>query len=671
VKSVILALALIIMLGVGLIFKEPHQSPEAKPTESAVTNVGQTITGITAVSLDGNSVKVPIANAKATVIALSSVTCPLSQKYEPTLATLEDSYSKRGVKFVFVNPTSTESAGEMKRLVRRLKLDGPYIHDPKGLWVKALGAKTTTEIFILDKSGKLVYRGAIDDQYAIGAALPEPKHRYLADALNAVLAGKPVKAPVTSAPGCLLNSEPTEAAEPIPTYHGKIQHIIQRSCMPCHRPGGVAPFALDSYEAVESRSKMIEFAVEEGIMPPWFATEGGPWRNDISLPEADKAALKAWVNGGAPKGDPKDAPVPVTYESGWTIGKPDAVFQLPEPVKIKESGVMPYVNINVPTNFTEDKWVEKIEVVPGDRRAVHHVLVFVRTARSANLNRLQRLADPDARDELSGFFGVYVPGNSALTYPKGMAKRIPKGAVLRFQLHYTPYGQASTDQTKIGFVFAKEPPKSEVRTASIANLRFSIPPGADNHRVDAQIRVPTDVKLLSFLPHMHVRGKAARYELEAGGKVTTLLDVPQYDFNWQLNYVLLEPRSVNAGETLKFTAWYDNSDKNPANPDSTKTVRWGPQTFDEMHLGYIEYIIPGEQLGEGRLGIRRRPGGVGAGAGAGVEATFRRLDRNSDGFVTESEAGTLWDRIKDGDTNGDKRLTLEEARNRFGGGQRQ
>ena len=654
-------------LGAGLLVSAP-QNREGKPIEGNLLNVGHTFTGLKGVALDGKEVTVPVAGAKGTVIAFSSVTCPLCQKLEPTLASLEDSYSDRGVKFVFLNPSTIESAGEMKQLVQRLKLDGPYVHDPKGTWTKALTAKTTTETFLLDPSGKLIYRGAIDDQYAIGAALPAPKNRYLANAIDAMLAGKPVPVAVTEAPGCLLNTEPLPMEDATPTYHGQIQHIIQRSCLPCHRPDGVAPFSLDSYEAVKGRASMLRYVIDEGIMPPWFATEGGPWRNDMSIPDEDKAALKAWIEGGTPKGDPQQAPTPIKFESGWTIGKPDAVFQLPEPVAIKESGVMPYVNVNVPTNFTEDKWVDRIEVIPGDRRAVHHVLVFIRTEETANLNRREQVANQDARDELGGFFGIYVPGNSALVYPDGLAKRIPKGAILRFQLHYTPYGQASKDQTKIGFRFAREVPKSEVHTASVANVRIAIPPGADDHKVEAEIQVPTEVELLSFLPHMHVRAKAAKYELTAGGKTTTLLDVPRYDFNWQLNYVLAEPRTVKAGEALRFTAWYDNSENNPANPDPTKTVRWGSQTFDEMHLGYIEYIIPGEKPGEGGAGIRRGPGA--RAAAAGVEATFRRLDRNSDGVVTESEAGLMWNRIQAADANGDGKLTLEEALKYFGGRRR-
>jgi hypothetical protein len=447
-----------------------------------------------------------------------------------------------------------------------------------------------------------------------------------------------------------------------PTYHGHIEHIIQRSCLSCHRAGGVAPFALDSYETVKSRAKMLQQVVQKGIMPPWFAASGsGPWRDDRSLPASDRKALQDWIAGGMPRGNPSDAPAPVTFPSTWTIGTPDAVFQLPAPIAVKAEGIMPYQNIQVPTGFTEDRWVQKIEVIPGDRRVVHHVLVFARSPETAGAGRLARFAE--GVEELSGFFGIYVPGNSALIYPEGMAKRIPKGAVLRFQIHYTPNGKATTDQTKIGLVFAKQPPRHEVHTASLANLLLSIPPKAANHEVKAQLRVPMDVQVLSYLPHMHLRGKAARYELvDQTGKRNTLIDIPRYDFNWQLNYVLREPLPVKAGSQLIFTAWYDNSEQNPANPDPGKTVRWGAQTYDEMHLGYVEYIIPDEVPGTNTGGLRRRRG-----VGEALEPIFRRLDRNNDGFLIQSEVGAFWNRLQSADRDGDGKVTLEEAKSAFGG----
>lgn len=641
---------------VGLDLDQP--SRVATPTSAVSAGIGHSFAGLTAKAITGSTVALPVTGAKATVIALTSTTCPLCQKFGPTLAGIENAYLAKGVKFVFVNPSELESTDDMKSQVKRLGLDGSYVRDKSLAWVKKLGAKTTTETFLLDASGKLCYRGAIDDQYSLGATLPKARHHYLNDALDAVLAGKTPKVQATSAPGCVL-AESSTTCEGIPTFHGRIQHIIQANCMSCHHDGGPAPFSLDGYPAVKGRAKMLQYVTKQGIMPPWFAAKGaGPWRNDMTLSDSDKAALDSWIAGGMPKGDPKEAPAPVKYVTGWTIGQPDATFQLPQPISIPASGVMPYQNVVVPTGFTEDKWVEKIEVVPGDRRAVHHVLVFV-TYPGGGVQAGQ--------DEgLSGFFGIYVPGNSALTYAPGLAKRLPKGSVLRFQIHYTPYGTATKDQTKIGFVYAKQPPKSEVHSASLVNLRFAIPPGADNYPVEAHLRVPADVQVLSFLPHMHVRGKSARYELTSGGKTKTLLDVPHYDFNWQLNYVLKTPLDLKAGDSVSFMAHYDNSDKNPANPDPTKTVRWGQQTFEEMHLGYLEYIVPGEKPGEGTTAAKFRPN-LGL-TSAEVEAVFRRFDRNGDGFLTKDEAPLVWDRIKEADTNGDGKVSLAEAKAFLGGG---
>lgn len=652
-KSLAISVGLLSLLAVGF-QRSTEQARVAAPIPAKDAGIGLVQSKLNGTDLNGKSVTIPAPGAKFTVVALTSTTCPLCKKYGPTLAAIEQSYSKKGVSFVFVNPSLDDPVKDQKARAKRLGLKGSYVFDKSHAWIKSLGAETTTEVFLLDPKGKILYRGAVDDQFSIGASLPKPRNKFLANALDSALAGKKIAVPATNAPGCLLAEIKVEIPQ-MPAYHGNIQHIVQKNCLSCHRDEGVAPFALDNYEAVKFRAKMIQFVLKDGIMPPWFAEKGsGPWKNDGSISDQDKKTIDAWVSAGMPKGDPASAPKPLQFSGGWSIGKPDAIFQLPNPVKINASGIMEYENINVPTNFTEDKWVEKIEVIPGDRRAVHHVLVFARNPGSRGRGQVD-----ETLDEISGFFGAYVPGNSALSYGEGRAKRIPKGSILRFQIHYTPFGEETTDQTKIGLVFAKTPVKNEVHTTSLANLMFSIPPGAPNHEVKAELKVPMDVQILSYLPHMHVRGKAANYELTRDGKKTTLLNVPKYDFNWQLNYILQNPLDIKKGDTITYRAWFDNSDKNPANPDPKKTVRWGSQTFDEMHLGYIEYIIPGEKPGEGSGGIRRGSG-LG-GAVSQIENIFSRLDRNGDGKLSQSEAGLFWNRIKEGDKDGDGLLSLDEV----------
>ena len=328
-----------------------------------------------------------------------------------------------------------------------------------------------------------------------------------------------------------------------------------------------------------------------------------PWANDRSLAAADKRDLLDWLAGGRPEGNPADAPARRPRAGEWQIGTPDAVFEFAEPVAVKATGVMPYQTVIVETHLPEDRWVRAIEVQPGDRSVVHHALIHLAGAEER----------PDAprdvaAEERGGFWGEYVPGQNTLVYPEGFAKQLPQGARLRFQMHYTPNGTATTDRTRVGVIYAKEPPRHEVRVAGIVNPRISIPPGAADHREEASLRLPVDATIMGFLPHLHVRGKACRYEvIRAAGGRTTLLDIPRYDFNWQLLYRLHEPLQLEAGDTLLFTAWFDNSTGNPANPDPTKTVRWGPQTFDEMHLGYVEYFVPGLKPGDPLPSLRQRP----------------------------------------------------------------
>jgi hypothetical protein len=407
---------------------------------------------------------------------------------------------------------------------------------------------------------------------------------------------------------------------------------------------------------------MVREVVERGVMPPWFAAapppdaETGrvhtPWANDRSLADVDRRDLLAWLGGGRTEGDPTEALAPRAYPESWQIGTPHAVFEFAEPVEVRATGVMPYQTVYVDTHLTEDRWVQAIEVQPGAPGVVHHALIHL-------AGEIDSLADVvNAAEERGGFWGEYVPGQNTLMYPDGFAKKLPKGARLRFQMHYTPNGTATTDRTRVGVIYAKEPPKHEVLVAGIVNARISIPPGAADHREEASLTLPFDATIMGFLPHMHVRGKACRYEVtRADGTTTTLLDVPRYDFNWQLLYRYAEPLALAAGDTLRFTAWYDNSAANPANPDPTKTVRWGPQTFDEMHLGYVEYFIPGLAPGESPPGLRRGR------RGAGIDAVFRRLDRDGDGRLVGDELPAAQrDTLLRLDTDGDGALTLEEAR---------
>lgn len=644
-------------LGIAVVGASVHhaQGDKNKPhtIPAAEAGIGGAMPRLIGKSIDDRNVNVAnLSGGKPLVIALTSTTCPLARKFAPTLAALEDAYLKKGVKFLYLNPEEGLKPADLRGAAQAQGFEGHYVNDPS--WIATLDAKSTTEVYVYDGARRLVYRGAVDDQYGIGYSLNAPKTRYLANALDAVLKGEKPNPEATWAPGCVLES--LSAEDMAVTYHANIAPIIQQKCLPCHREGGVGPFKLDSYDAVKGKAAMIKYSVDKGIMPPWFAKEDGPtvFKNNVSLTQEEKDRLFAWIEAGTPAGDPSASPKPPVFEKGWNAGKPDHIVRIPEPIKVKATGVMAYKNLVVPTGLAEDKWIQAMEVRPTARQVVHHVLIFVRE------KGRETFGNPG--EEINGFFAAYVPGTDHIIYPEGFAKKLPGGASLRFQIHYTPNGEATEDQIELGLHFADKPVKHEVQTAGIANVFLDIPPGASRHPIESQIPVPFDAKILSLIPHMHVRGTAAKFVMTTpAGKTQTLLDVPRYDFNWQLNYEFKEPVDAPKGSRIKFTAWYDNSDKNPANPDPSKRVRWGDQTFDEMHLGYVEYFVPSLKPGEKPAGAAR-PGG-----GALVKTIFQGLDKDADGFVTEAEAGRAWDRIKAADADKDGKVSLEEAMKLFGG----
>jgi mono/diheme cytochrome c family protein len=434
----------------------------------------------------------------------------------------------------------------------------------------------------------MIYRGAINDQYGLGYAKEAPTRTYLRDALASHAAGVPPKYAATTAPGCALDVKPSAKPTTV-TYHNEVARIMQANCVECHHKDGLAPFPLETMADVTEHAAMIKKQITRGAMPPWFAapvasSHESPWSNDRSLSTQDKADLFAWLDSNRPAGDPKDAPLARQFPDSWTIGKPDYIVQLPKPVRIKAEGTMPYQFVVAETTMTEDKWVQGYEIVPTDRSVVHHVIVNVHAANAKVRDR---------EEGTDGYWAAYVPGNGSKVYPAGFARKLPAGARVSFQIHYTPSGKATLDQLRMGLIFAKEPPRHAVHTLMLADHKLNIPPGEANHIETAQQTLPNDVTVMAYVAHMHMRGKSFKYEVTLpDGKTETLLDIPRYDFNWQLRYDYKQPRTLPRGSTVKVTAVFDNSTGNPANPDPTKTVHWGQQTYDEMMIGYFETYTP-------------------------------------------------------------------------------
>jgi hypothetical protein len=380
------------------------------------------------------------------------------------------------------------------------------------------------------------------------------------------------------------------------TFTKDVAPILQRSCMNCHRPGQIAPMSLLTYNDVRPWAKSIRDVVMERRMPPWLADpRHGEFSNDRRLSQKEVDTLVAWVDGGTKQGDLRDLPPNPTFPEGWTIGQPDLVLSMNEEYRVPADGVIPYKYFTVPTNFTEDRYVQFAEIKRGNRSVVHHVIVSVRepgqTGGDSEDDATRRARQVD------GMLVGWAPGMSPLTLAPGRAKLIKKGSVLVFQMHYTPNGEPGTDRTSVGLIFAKGPVEKRVITMGAAARTLVIPPGDPNYETKASFTFKEDSHIVSFMPHMHVRGKDFEYRLVLpDGTSKVVLAVPRYDFNWQISYFLKEPLAAPKGSRLDCTAHHDNSAKNTYNPDPTKEVRWGPQTWEEMMIGWFDYTLDSQNL---------------------------------------------------------------------------
>ena len=420
-----------------------------------------------------------------------------------------------------------------------------------------------------------------------------------------------------------------------PTFNKDIAPILFSNCTSCHRPGEIGPMSLLSYKEARPWAKSIATRVANGTMPPWHADPAYQhFANERRLTEAQKTAIAQWAAAGAPEGNAADLPPTPTYKEGWNM-EPDVILSMQEDYPIPATGTVPYEYLEVPANFKEDRWITAWEIRPGDRKAVHHIIVQFKAPAATVAQMMlqprpapvpgaprptplfvmdpqtqipegqsggrplpadQRPAPtPNDRPRPPGTgapLGGYVPGTSVAYFPEGTALKLPAGYSLVFQMHYTPYGKATTDRTRIGLKFAKEPPKTVLNVAAMLNAGFKIPAGAANYEVDQSMVINRDVMIYSFVPHTHVRGTGWYYEATyPDGRKEVLLSVPKYDFNWQHEYVFKEPLKIPAGTRISAKAWYNNSATNKSNPDPTKDVTWGDQTYEEMMYTSITFSI--------------------------------------------------------------------------------
>jgi mono/diheme cytochrome c family protein/thiol-disulfide isomerase/thioredoxin len=536
-----------------------------------------------------------LKDKKAIVLVFMGTECPIGNSFLPVLAGLHKDCAGKGVAFLGVNSNLQDTPARVAAHARDNEIPFPVLKDVGNRLADRLEAKRTPEALVLDPAGRVLYRGRIDDQFGIGYSRPnKPTRRDLAEAIEEVLAGKAVSVPATPVAGCLIGRvvQPKKVG-PV-TYSRQVSRILQKHCQECHRPGQIGPMPLMTYDDATAWSDTIREVVDERRMPPWHADPRfGHFANDRRLPDADREALLAWIDGGLPRGDDKDLPPPREFPKGWRIGKPDLIVKMPQPCKVPATakGGVPYRYFTVDPGFTEDRWVQRAEAKADATPVVHHIVVFI-------LPKGQVVPDPEGPGSI--LCGT-APGDLPLVLPPGCAKKLPAGAKLVFQMHYTPNGKEYADQSSVGIIFAKGPPEHRVLTKPIHNPNFvlrldKIPAGAGNYRMEAEHTFRRDAHIISFMPHMHLRGKDFLYEaVSADGKTETLLLVPRYQFSWQSGYRNREPLTVPRGTKIHCVAHFDNSAKNPSNPDPSRDVYWGDQTWEEMMVGWIEYYYDSEK----------------------------------------------------------------------------
>ena len=587
---VLVGLAVVLILGVG---RGQTSADQAAETRAAVQRaikqaqvkpgtgpVGRRVANFVLPDSSGKQVGLADFSDKKLVIIVSLGTgCPISNLYLPDLIAAQKEFGDKFLQIIGINSQSGDTREAVAAHAQKFGINFPVLCDPDQTAADLLGIQRTAEAFLLDPQRVVRYHGRIDDRHGYTTKKDKPEREDLRIAGTELLDGKPVSVPETPVEGCLI-ARPKKTEAGTVTFTKDVLPILQKSCQECHHAGTAAPFSLLGYGDAVNWSAMIKEVVRERRMPPWHADpRHGKFLNNRALTTTEIKTLTDWVDQGTPEGAAPDAPPAREFADGWRIGTPDIIFELPKEVSIPANGTMPYKYFTTETHFKEDTWIEAAEARPGNRAVVHHIIVFS--------------MKPGTKRpvEEKNWLVAAAPGDEPLRLPPGVGRLIPAGSKLVWQMHYTPTGKPETDRSMVGFKFCKTTPEKRSRVFGIDNQRFIIPAGAANHRVEARHTVDRPVTLLGLMPHMHLRGKAFEYKATfPDGRTETLLSVPQFDFNWQNSYRLEKPMPLPQGTKIECVAHFDNSAGNPANPNATQPVRWGDQTWEEMMIGYLDFV---------------------------------------------------------------------------------
>ena len=530
------------------------------------------------------------SNAKAVVFMVQGNSCPIVRNALPRFKELRDAYAAQGVQFFMLNSNLQDSRQSVNHEAEEFGIDIPILLDETQIIGESLGLVRTGEVFVLDpKNWSVSYRGAVDDRLTYENQKAEAKDHYLRDALDNMLAGEPVAVASTEAPGCLINfpEQSNRAQHAQISYSETIAPMLQEHCVSCHRPGGIGPWAMTDYNMVRGFSLMTREVVRTQRMPPWHADPAvGHFSNDRSFTAEQTQTLVHWIEAGAPRGEGPDPLAEFVHDwPDWggeqTLGAPDYVIDIPAS-EIPATGVVDYKYFYVDNPIDKDVWVEAAEILPGDRAVLHHVIT--------SHGELELEGSRQGRLKREGQAGLrgYVPGMVTQTFPEGTGVFLPADSTIEFQMHYTTSGKATVDESKLGIWIYDEPPPHEVFSLILLNQKIKIPPYAKAHREMAERETKKAAVIYSLLPHAHFRGKAMQFSvIYPDGTEELLLNVPNYDFNWQTTYELAEPKYIPAGTRIVHTTWWDNSAQNLANPDPSIEVTWGEQSWEEMLFGAV------------------------------------------------------------------------------------